>query len=267
MRFQASAVMANLGLNVETEEFATAAGVCASLVGEFGASALEIQRADPEGGRKGFTVSLFLSCPVAEAEAPGEALRRAVLPVALKYRLDVTALETYGDPDAGGYLDLPFGELEFDGYIVYGLMGVPGGGETRGATYVTRPDFTPRADSDLVSRVHLRLPVADPGQALELCGPIIEAMHASMVQVVSARAAGLPGEFCEIALLSAVPAAEGESAEHGLRRVALALAARLGLPGEPITVRGQLAELEIGPDETQVESLIVRVEDDPLYAD
>jgi hypothetical protein len=267
MRFQASDVVANLLLNVETEEFVTAAGVCASLAGEFGASALEIRRADPESGRKGFTVSLFLSCPVTEGEATGEAMRRAVLPVALKYRLDVTALETYGDPDAGGYVDLPFGEREFDDYLVYGLMGMPGGGETRVATYVTRPDFTPRADSDLVSRVHLRLPVADPVRAVEMCGSIAEATHASMIQVVSARAAGLAGEFCEIALLSAVPAAEGESAEHGLRRVASALAARLGLPGGPITVRGPIAEFDVGPGETRVESLSVRVEDDPLYAD
>jgi hypothetical protein len=132
---------------------------------------------------------------------------------------------------------------------------------------VTRPDFTPRADSDLVSRVHLRLPTADPVQALELCGSIVEATHASMVQVVSARAAGLPGEFCEIALLSAVPAAEGESPEHGVRRVAAALATRLGLPGGPVTVRGPIAELEIGPGETRVESLSVRVEDDPLYVE
>ncbi|MBE8520263.1 hypothetical protein ILP97_22665 [Amycolatopsis sp. H6(2020)] len=252
---------------METEEFATAAGVSGSLAGEFGASALEIRRADPEGGRKGFTVSLFLSCPLAEAETAGEALRRAVLPVALKYRLDVGALEIHGDPDAGGYADLPFAEQEFDGYGVYGLLAVPGGGETRVATYVTRPDFTPRADSDLVSRVHLRCSVADPGQALEWCGPIVEATRASAVQIVSARAAGSAEEYCEVALLSAFPALGGEDAETGLRRVAGTLAGRLGLDSGSPEIRDRTAAvLDVAPG-GHVESVAVRVEDDPLYQD
>ncbi|MEA5364684.1 hypothetical protein VA596_34490 [Amycolatopsis sp., V23-08] len=267
MRFRESDVVANLLLNVETEEFGKAVAVCRPPAAEFGASAWEIRRADPEGGRKGFTVSLFLSCPVAEAESPEEALRRAVLPVALEYRLDVGALEIHGKPGEGGYADLPFDDREVGGYLVYGLLAAPGGGETRAATYVTRPDFTPRADSDLVSRVHLRLPVADPGRALDRCAPIVAATRASVVQVVSARAAGRSDELCEVALLSAVPAVEGEAEEDGLRRVATALAAGLGLDGRPVTVRGSSAELVLEPGEAEVESLSVRVEDDPLYVD
>ncbi|MEU0534016.1 hypothetical protein [Amycolatopsis tolypomycina] len=250
MRFSTSDVVANILIGVETEEFATAAGVSAALAGEFGASALELRRADPEGGRKGFTLSLFLSCPVAEAETAGEALRRAVLPVALKYRLDPAALEIHGDPEAGGYADLPFGELAVDGYVVYGLLAVPGGGETRVATYVTRPDFTPRADSDLVSRVHLRVPGADPGQALERYRPVAEATRASTVQIVSARAAGSAAEYCEVALLSAFPTLDGEDAEAGQRRVA-----------------GMLADRLDAVPAGHLESVAVRVEDDPLYED
>ncbi|MEU4250794.1 hypothetical protein AB0F15_25640 [Amycolatopsis sp. NPDC026612] len=91
------------------------------------------------------------------------------------------------------------------------------------------------------------MPVADPVRALELCGPEIEATDASIVQIVSARAAGSAEEFCEVALLSAYPALDGEDAETGLRRISEVLSSRLE------------------DCRTQVELLAVRVEDDPLY--
>lgn len=249
MRFRAADIVVTLGLNVETDEFATAARVFASLANEFGASAMEIQRADPEAGRRGFVGDLRMAVPVAEAETVEDALRRAVLPAAFKYRVDVSGLEFHGDLDVLGYADLPlWQEVQWDGYLVYHLSAEPGGRqELRRATYVTRPDFTPRADSDLVVRVHLRVPVADPVRALDLCGPEIEATDASIVQIVSARAAGSAGEYCEVALLSAFPALDGEDAETGLRRISEVLSARL----------------EAG--RTQVEMVAVRVEDDPLY--
>jgi hypothetical protein len=50
MRFRNSDVIVQLGLNVETGEFATAAGVAGGVAAEFGATALEIRRADPEAG-------------------------------------------------------------------------------------------------------------------------------------------------------------------------------------------------------------------------
>jgi hypothetical protein len=268
MRFRASDIVVNLGLNVETEEFATAAGVSASLAGEFGASVVEIQRADPEAGRKGFIADLLVSVPVAEAEPVEDALRRAVLPAAVKYRLDMSGLEFHGALDADGYADLPlWQEVKADGYIVYSLSAEPGGRkEMRRATYVTRPDFTPRADSDLVARVHLRVPVADPVRALDLCGPEIEATDASIVQIVSARAAGSAEEYCEVALLSAFPALGGEDAEAGLRRVTETLTGRLGLDGGSPAIRDRQAAVDFGPG-GRVESVAVRVEDDPLYED
>jgi hypothetical protein len=246
MRFRASDVVLSLAVNVETEEFATAAGVTTALAAEFGASALEIRRADPEGGRIGFTADVLMSVAVGGDEPVEDALRRAVLPVAFAYRLDIGWLEFRGDP---GYAELPlWQELECDGYILYGLSAEPGGRqELRRSIFVTRPDFTPRADSDLVVRAHLRVPVADPVRALELCGPEIAATDASFVQIVSARAAGLPEEYCEVALLSAVPAFDGEDAESGVHRVTADLVARLG--------------------EAPVELLAVRAGDDPLYED
>ncbi|MDX3194105.1 hypothetical protein PV458_37405 [Streptomyces sp. MN03-5084-2B] len=246
MRFRASDVVLSLAFNVETEEFATAAGVTTALAAEFGASALEIRRADPEGGRIGFVADVLMSVPVGVDEPVEDALRRAVLPAAFAYRLDIGWLEFRGDP---GYAELPlWQELKCDGYILYSLSAEPGGRqELRRSIFVTRPDFTPRADSDLVIRVHLRVPVADPVRALELCGPEIAVTDASFVQIVSARAAGSPEEYCEVALLSAVPALDGEDAESGVRRVRVDLVARLG--------------------EAPVELLAVRAGDDPLYED
>ncbi|EOD66032.1 hypothetical protein H480_23607 [Amycolatopsis vancoresmycina DSM 44592] len=260
--------MVSLGLNVETEEFATAAGAAASVAGEFGAAAMEIRRADPEGGRKGFLVTLFVSVPVAEGEPLEAALRRAVSPVAARYGVDSGGLEFRGDLAALGYAELPlWQEAEADGHVLYSLSAEPGGRqELRTAGYVTRPGFTPRADSDLIIRVHLRIPVADPVRALELCGPEIEATDASFVQIVSARVAGSAEEYCEVALLSAVPALDGEDAEAGLRRVAGTLAGRLGLDAGPPAVRDRTAVLDIRPG-GRVESVAVRVEDDPLYED
>jgi hypothetical protein len=244
MRFRTSDVVVHLGLNVETEEFATAAGVAGEAAAEFGATALEIRRADPEAGRTGFLVDVLISVPVAEAEPVEEALRRAVLPAAFKYRLDVRGLEFHG-----GYADLPlWQEVAWDGYLLHSLSaGLGGRSELRRPTYVTRPGFTPRADSDLVVRVHLRVPVADPVRALERCGPEIAATKASIVQIGSARAAGSPGEYREVALLSAVRALDGEDAESGVRRVTDDLAVRLG--------------------EARIELLAVRAEDDPLLED
>jgi hypothetical protein len=229
MRFAASDVVANLALDLETEEYATASGLCASLGKEFGASALEVMRADPQGGWTGFLVYVYMSCPVAEAESAADGLRRAILPAALRYRLDTTFLDFRGDPEAGGFASLWFGELKVDGYTLYDLTAAPGDSKMRRATWVTRPDFTPRDDSDLIYRVHLRVPVADPMRALELYGPLAETIRASFVQVMSARAGGSSGAFSEIALLSALPAVEGETAESGLRRVAAELAAQLGV--------------------------------------
>ncbi|MBE8527628.1 hypothetical protein ILP97_60960 [Amycolatopsis sp. H6(2020)] len=268
MRFRASDVVVSLALNVETEEFATAAGVGASVAGELGASAIEIQRADPEGGRKGFIVDLLTSVPVIEGEPVGDALRRAVSPAAAKYRVDLGGLEFRGDLAAVGYAELPlWQEVQWNGYIVFSLSAEPGGRqELRRSVFVTRPDFTPRADSDLVIRVHLRVPVADPVRALDLCGPEIAATDASFVQIVSAQAAGSAEEYCEVALLSAVPALDGEDAEAGLRRVTEALAARLGLAGGSPEVRDGMAVLAFEPD-GRVESVAVRVQDDPLYED
>jgi hypothetical protein len=268
MRFRTSDVVAHLLVNVETEEFATAAGVCVSLAVEFGVSAMEIKRADPEAGRKGFLGNLLMSVPVVEGETLADALRRAVSPAAAKYRVDLSGLEFHGDLDVQGHADLPlWQEVQWDGYIVFGLSAEPGGRqEMRRSVYVTRPDFTPRADSDLIVRMHLRVPVADPVRALELCGPEIEATDASFVQIVSARAAGSAEEYCEVALLSAVPALDGEDAEAGLRRVTGALAGRLGLAGGPPEVRDRMAVLNFEPG-GRVESVAVRVEDDPLYED
>ncbi len=265
MRFRTSDVVVSLALNVETEEFATAAGVGASAAAEFGASALEIRRADPEGGRKGFLVDLLTSVPVTEGEPVADALRRAVSPAAAKYRVDPGGLEFRGDLAEVGYAELPlWQEVPWDGYIVYAVSAEPGGRqELRRAVYVTRPDFTPRVESDLIIRVHLRVPVADPVRALEECGPEIEATDASFVQIVSARAAGSAEEYCEVALLSAVPALGGEDAEAGLRRVAGALAARLGLDGGSPEIRDRTAVLDVRPG-GRVESVAVRVDDDPL---
>jgi hypothetical protein len=75
----------------------------------------------------------------------------------------------------------------------------------------------------------------------------IAAAKASIVRIGSARAAGSPEEYCEVALLSAVPALGGEDAESGVRRVTDDLAARLG--------------------KARVELLAVRAEDDPLLED
>ncbi|MEU4525022.1 hypothetical protein AB0F52_40680 [Amycolatopsis sp. NPDC024027] len=63
MRFRNSDVMVHLGLNVETGEFATAAEVAGEAAAEFGATVLEIRRADPEAGRTGFLVDVLSAMP------------------------------------------------------------------------------------------------------------------------------------------------------------------------------------------------------------
>ncbi len=101
MRFRNSDVVVQLGPNVETEEFATAAGVAGEAAAEFGAAASEIRRADPEAGRTGFLVDVLSAVPVAE------------------YRLDVRVLEFHGDPHSG-HADLPlWPEVTWDGYLLH----------------------------------------------------------------------------------------------------------------------------------------------------
>ncbi|KFU76925.1 hypothetical protein SAMN04489729_3284 [Amycolatopsis lurida] len=275
MKFPETDIVTDIRFAVETTELATALGVCRPLLDEFGAVAVEIERANPESPRTGFLASLFFTCSVAEGETIEQAMRRAVRPAIVKYRLNDENLEIHGDPDRRGFASLRFQKLKVDGYVLFRVVAERGGQETRAPTSVARADSTPREETDIIARVHLRLPVADLNTALDRCLPLVASIGASVIQIVSSRPAGLPEEFCEVALLSATPAIDGEAAEPGLRRVATKLAGQLGLDPDAFEIRGT-GDVLIGAIENAtwnsgaeqpVEALYVRVDDDPLYQD
>ncbi|MFD6068505.1 hypothetical protein [Amycolatopsis lurida] len=245
--------------------------MCLPLIDEFGAVAVEIERANPESPWTGFLASLFFTCSVAEGETIEQAMRRAVQPAIVKYRLNDENLEIHGAPERRGFASLRFRKLEVDDYVLFRVVAERGGQETRAPTSVARADFTPREETDIIARVHLRFPAANLNTAMDRCLPIAESIGASVIQVVSSRPAGLPEEFCEVALLSATPAIDGEAAEPGLRRVAMKLAGQLGLDPDVFEIRGTggvlIGAIENSGAEQPVEALYVRVDDDPLYQD
>ncbi|RJQ89681.1 hypothetical protein [Amycolatopsis panacis] len=142
--------------------------------------------------------------------------------------------------------------------------------EIEESSYVTRLDFTPRQDQDVISRVHLRVLEAGVSAALTRCLPIAERMQASYVRVVAQD-----GGFCEVALLSASPVAEGAEPERELRSAADRLAAQFGASERGFEFRdgpyGLTGVLETEPVEFMqglwLRALYVRADDDPLYVE
>lgn len=184
-------MVANRTVNVEVSDFADVLAVARPLFAEAGADTVDIERADPNGARKGYVVSLW------------------------------------SGQDTG---------------------------------HVPRDDFTPRGGTDVISRIRLRLPVGDPGTALEQCRPFVARARASRIQATSSDGT------TEVVLVSAFPTQE--TGDQALRAVAIRLIADLGLDGSGFEIQscpdGVAGVLQLEPTRQQpVYVLYVRVGADP----
>ncbi|MGM1059600.1 hypothetical protein [Saccharothrix sp. Mg75] len=275
MRFRETDVVVKIGLNVEVPDFTTASTVPRSLVDRFAAATLEIKRADPEGGRKGFNAWVDHTRTKQAGETDRQAVLAAVRPVLAAYGLNEEFFDFY-ESDSGvlsghyGFDDVPC-----DGYTLFQVSADLGGGKTVGQrpAYVTRDDFTPREDDDVISRVHLRVPVRDPSAALDVCRSYVSELRASTVAITSSSVLGSAEDFCEVVLLSALPAGSGggDDVERRLRAVADRVFQQVGVDGSGYEVRTSQGALvgafEIGESAAPgqyVRAVYVRVDDDPF---
>ncbi len=206
-------VVTRISANIETEDFAAAVTLGERFIGEFEATELEICRADPEGGWTGYLVSVGYRTPAAEGEELVETLHRAAVPALFHFGLNAAFFEIHGTPETGQYGSYEAPDTQADGYTLYALMAAVGGTDPREPAYVPRHDFTPRADTDVISRVHLYVPTGDLRLAVGLCGRPATDLSASLVRISTDAGP------CEAVLLSAFPAVAGESGEEALSRV------------------------------------------------
>ncbi|AIG74132.1 Hypothetical protein AJAP_06070 [Amycolatopsis japonica] len=213
MDLRETTVVTRISANIETEDFAAAAALGERLIGEFEATELEICRADPEGGWTGYLVSVGYRTPPADGEDPAETLHRAAVPALFHFGLNAELFEIHGTPETGQYGSYDAYDTPADGFTLYSLMASVGGTDPREPAYVTRHDFTPRAETDVISRVHLYVPTGDLRLAVDLCGRPATDLSASLVRISTDAGP------CEAVLLSAFPALAGESGEEALSRV------------------------------------------------
>ncbi|WP_181775653.1 hypothetical protein [Amycolatopsis pittospori] len=232
-------VVTQISANIETDDFATAAALGEQFIGEFEATAVEICRADPEGGWKGYSVSAGYRTAPADDEEPTETLNRAALPALFRFGLNAEFFEIHGTPETGQYGSYDAYDTKVDGYTLYSLMATFGGTDPREPAYVPRHDFSPRADSDVISRVHLFVPTGDLQAAIRLCEPTVTDLSASLIRISTDAGP------CEAVLLSAFPARAGESGEEALRRITDEVTERLSQVG--MSVRAIHTGLEDDP--------------------
>jgi hypothetical protein len=221
MDLRETEVVTRISANIDTGDFATAAALGERLIGEFEATELEICRADPEGGWKGYAVSVGYRTPPADGEELADTLHRAVIPALFHFGLNAEFFEIHGTPETGQYGSYDAYDTEGDGYTLYSLIASVGGTDPREPAYVPRHDFTPRAETDVISRVHLYVPAGDLRMAVDLCGRPATDLSASLVRVSTDAGP------CEAVLLSAFPALPGESGEEALNRVTSEVTDRL----------------------------------------
>ncbi|GAB3714495.1 hypothetical protein GCM10027598_22670 [Amycolatopsis oliviviridis] len=221
MDLRETEVVTRISANIETDDFAAAAALSERFIGDFEATELEICRADPEGGWKGYLVSVGYRTPPADGEELTETLHRAAMPALFHFGLNTEFFEIHGTPDTGQYGSYEAYDTPADGFTLYSLMATVGGTDPREPAYVTRHDFTPRADTDVISRVHLYVPTGDLRLAVELCGRPATDLSASLVRISTDAGP------CEAVLLSAFPALAGESGEAALSRVTNEITERL----------------------------------------
>ncbi|RSM62863.1 hypothetical protein DMH03_12455 [Amycolatopsis sp. WAC 01376] len=221
MDLRETEVVTRISANIETEDFTDAATLGERLISEFEATELEICRADPEGGRKGYSVSVGYRTPPADGEELAETLHRAAVPALFHFGLNAEFFEIHGTPETGQYGSYDAYDTQADGYTLYSLMAAVGGTDPREPAYVPRHDFSPRAETDVISRVHLYVPTGDLRSAVDLCGRPATDLSASLVRISTDAGP------CEAVLLSAFPAQAGESGEEALSRVTSEVADRL----------------------------------------
>ncbi|WP_410600723.1 hypothetical protein [Amycolatopsis sp. lyj-90] len=243
MDFRETRVVTRLSASIETDDFAAAAGLGERLIGEFEATEVEICRADPVDGRRGFSVSVGYRTLPSDGEEPADTLHRAAVPALFHFGLNAAFFEIHGTPETGHYGSYEAGDTQVDGFTLYSLMATFGGTDPREPAYVPRHDFTPRADTDVISRVHLYVPTDDLRAAIRLCGATATDLSASLIRVSTDTGP------CEAVLLSAFPAAAGETGAEALNRVEGELNGRLSQVG--MSVRAIHTGLEDDPFSTE----------------
>jgi hypothetical protein len=243
MDLRETEAVTRISANIETDDFAMAAALGERLIGEFEAAELEICRADPEGGWKGYSVSIGYRTRPAEGEERADTLHRAVVPALFHFGLNAEFFEIHGTPETGLYGNYDAYDTQADGYTLYSLMTTFGGTDPREPAYVPRHDFTPRAETDVISRVHLYIPAGDLKVAIRLCGPPATDLSASLVRIT------MTAGPCEAVLLSAFPAGAGESGEEALSRVTDEVTGRLSRVG--MSVRAVHTRLDEDPFSTE----------------
>ncbi|UUV29541.1 hypothetical protein NQK81_32935 [Amycolatopsis roodepoortensis] len=238
-----TAVVTTISVHVETDDFAAATALGERFIDEFEATELEICRAIPEGGRTGYTLSVGYRTPPADGEEPAETLQRAALPALFHFGLNAEFFEIHGTPRTGLYGSYDADDARVDGRTIYSLMTAVGGTDPREPTYVPRYDFTPRAATDVITRVHLYVPTGDLRAAVRLCGGPANDLTASLIRITTAAGP------CEAVLLSAFPAIAGETGEEALSRVTNEVNAQLSQVN--MSVRAVHTGLEDDPFHTE----------------
>ncbi|WP_236725290.1 hypothetical protein [Amycolatopsis orientalis] len=213
------------------------------LIGEFKATELEICRADPEDGWKGYSVSVGYRTAPADDEEPAETLQRAAVPALFHFGLNAEFFLIRGTPETGQYGSYDANDTQADGYTVYSLITTFGGTDPREPAHVPRHDFTPRAETDVVSRVHLYVPTDDLQTAVRLCGAAATDISTSLIRISTDAGP------CEAVLLSAFPTGAGETGAEALSRVENEVTSRLSDVG--MSVRAIHTGLEDDPFTTE----------------
>ncbi|WP_037320031.1 hypothetical protein [Amycolatopsis orientalis] len=243
MDLRETEVVTRISANIDTDDFAAAAALGERLITEFKATELEICRADPEGGWTGYSVSVGYRTAPADGEEPAGTLRRAAIPALFHFGLNAEFFEIHGTPETGQYGSYDAYDTPADGYTLYSLMAAVGGTDPREPAYVPRHDFTPRAETDVISRVHLYVPTDDLSLAVALCDRPAADLSASLIRISTDAGP------CEAVLLSAFPAVAGETGEEALDRVT-----------NEVTER--LSEVSMS-----VRAIHTGLEDDPFYTE
>ncbi|WP_409493910.1 hypothetical protein [Amycolatopsis sp. cmx-11-12] len=243
MDLRETEAVTRISANIETDDFAAAIELGERLIGEFEATELEICRADPEGGWKGYSVSVGYRTPPADDEEPAETLQRAAVPALFHFGLNAEFFVIRGTPETCQYGSYDANDTQADGYTLYSLMTTFGGTDPREPAHVPRHDFTPRAETDVISRVHLYVPTGDLQTAVRLCGATATDLSASLIRISTDAGP------CEAVLLSAFPAGAGETGQEALSRVENEVTGRLSDVG--MSVRAIHTGLEDDPFTTE----------------
>jgi hypothetical protein len=269
MYFRDSDVVIELRLNVNVSDLESVIRMCRPLVQELGAAAVEVETADPDGGRRGFHVSLIV-VSAACSGPPGDALALAAGPLQARFRLPKPYFKiavsaeygTHGEYDgpersSGGFtvigLGARFGRDAADGYPD-GLAGVMGAGDS--AHRHRKVLAVPCGDTDVVVRLHARLGDPNLGSALRSVLPLVQAAGASALEFLPAA------DGYAAALLTVAPG------DRGLRDAASPLIERFGLDGDHFTVYRRetwtVGALESEPAGDGVHALYARQAIDPF---